>query len=232
VRPLPPSLVDRHSAQVAIASLPGISSSLDSLFRVLCIFPLRYLCANGLLPCYLALGGIYHPPKKIIQVALSSNPTRRQPKKKIKVKNPSKGPPPPLPFERGRGVCNLAHPPLIKSGPPRGFNPLCWSLGLSRLDLGPFDRDRTWTKGCIARQQFLKVRSPSVTEGCGGGLLLWFLRILGLDSSLFTRRYWGNHGCFLFLRLLRCFNQAGYPIRDEACVCDQQTLVRVYLGSF
>jgi len=101
VRPLPPSLVDRHSAQVAIASLPGISSSLDSLFRVLCIFPLRYLCANGLLPCYLALGGIYHPPKKIIQVALSSNPTRRQPKKKnFKVKNPSKGPPLPG-VERG-----------------------------------------------------------------------------------------------------------------------------------
>ena len=29
-----------------------------------------------------------------------------------------------------------------------------------------------------------------------------------LGSSLFARRYWGNHSCFLFLRLLRCFSSA------------------------
>ena len=28
---------------------------------------------------------------------------------------------------------------------------------------------------------------------------------IGLGSSLFARRYFGNHGCFLFLQLLRCF---------------------------
>lgn len=28
----------------------------------------------------------------------------------------------------------------------------------------------------------------------------------GLGSSRFARRYWGNHVCFLFLQLLRCFN--------------------------
>ena len=31
---------------------------------------------------------------------------------------------------------------------------------------------------------------------------------LGLGSSLFARRYLGNHLCFLFLRLLRCFSWA------------------------
>lgn len=56
-RPLP----DRRSPQVAIASLPTTSSSFNSLFRVLCIFPLRYLCAIGLPQSCLALGGVYHP---------------------------------------------------------------------------------------------------------------------------------------------------------------------------
>src|SRR3970040_862275 len=28
---------------------------------------------------------------------------------------------------------------------------------------------------------------------------------VGLGCFLFARRYWGNHGCFFFLGLLRCF---------------------------
>ena len=31
----------------------------------------------------------------------------------------------------------------------------------------------------------------------------------GLGSSHFARRYFGNHCCFLFLRLLRCFSSPG-----------------------
>jgi hypothetical protein len=31
----------------------------------------------------------------------------------------------------------------------------------------------------------------------------------GLVSTLFARRYWGCHGCFPFLRVLRCFNSPG-----------------------
>jgi len=38
--------------ETSIASLLTISSSLSSLFRVLCIFPLRYLCAIGLPPVF------------------------------------------------------------------------------------------------------------------------------------------------------------------------------------
>ena len=33
----------------------------------------------------------------------------------------------------------------------------------------------------------------------------------GLGSSRFARRYFGNHFCFLFLRLLRCFSSPGSP---------------------
>jgi len=59
----------------SIASLSTPSSSFDSLFRVLCIFPLRYLYAIGLPPWYLALGRVYRP----IKAALSSNPNLGQP---------------------------------------------------------------------------------------------------------------------------------------------------------
>ena len=34
---------------------------------------------------------------------------------------------------------------------------------------------------------------------------------LGLGSSPVARHYWGNHVCFLFLRVLRCFSSPGWP---------------------
>ncbi len=36
-------------------------------------------------------------------------------------------------------------------------------------------------------------------------------RDVGLGCSLFARRYWGNRGCFLFLRVLRCFSSPRWP---------------------
>ena len=33
----------------------------------------------------------------------------------------------------------------------------------------------------------------------------------GLGCSPFARRYWGNHSCFLLLRVLRCFSSPGLP---------------------
>ncbi len=35
---------------------------------------------------------------------------------------------------------------------------------------------------------------------------------IGLGCSPFARHYLGNHYCFLFLRLLRCFSSAGWPV--------------------
>ena len=34
---------------------------------------------------------------------------------------------------------------------------------------------------------------------------------IGLGCFHFARHYFGNHGCFLLLRLLRCFSSAGLP---------------------
>ena len=36
-------------------------------------------------------------------------------------------------------------------------------------------------------------------------------RTFGLGFSRFVRHYSGNRYCFLFLRVLRCFNSPGYP---------------------
>ena len=33
----------------------------------------------------------------------------------------------------------------------------------------------------------------------------------GLGSSPVARHYWGNHCCFLFLEVLRCFSSLGWP---------------------
>ena len=38
-------------------------------------------------------------------------------------------------------------------------------------------------------------------------------RRIGLGCSLFARHYWGNHCCFLFLRLLRCFSSPRMPLQ-------------------
>ena len=37
------------------------------------------------------------------------------------------------------------------------------------------------------------------------------LQLTGLGSSHFARRYFGNRGCFLFLRVLRCFSSPRSP---------------------
>ena len=38
----------------------------------------------------------------------------------------------------------------------------------------------------------------------------------GLGCSPVARRYWGNHFCFLFLRVLRCFSSPGSPPHNGA----------------
>ena len=46
---------------------------------------------------------------------------------------------------------------------------------------------------------------PRVDNGCS------LSRPRSLGSSPFARRYSGNHCCFLFLRVLRCFSSPGSP---------------------
>ena len=67
-----------------------------------------------------------------------------------------------------------------------------------------------------------------------------------LGCSPFARHYWGNHYCFLFLRVLRCFSSpgllsdksefqafslTGFPIRksaDQKDICSSPRLIAAY----
>ena len=48
----------------------------------------------------------------------------------------------------------------------------------------------------------------------------------GLGSSPFARRYSGNHCCFLFLRVLRCFSSR-VPLSQTICSSADDTLLRM-----
>ena len=50
---------------------------------------------------------------------------------------------------------------------------------------------------------FVRSRVTVLNPGCP--------KTSGLASSHFARRYFGNHFCFPFLRLLRCFSSPGSP---------------------
>ena len=43
----------------------------------------------------------------------------------------------------------------------------------------------------------------------------------GLGSSPVARHYWGNHSCFLFLRVLRCFSSPRWPPASGGMSCLQ-----------
>ena len=48
----------------------------------------------------------------------------------------------------------------------------------------------------------------------------------GLGCSTFARHYWGNHFCFLFLRVLRCFSSPRSPTGPSRC--DRPSACRVF----
>ena len=50
------------------------------------------------------------------------------------------------------------------------------------------------------------------------------LHILGLGCSPFARRYLGNHCCFLFLGLLRCFSSSRSPLQSMYSIADVPAL--------
>jgi hypothetical protein len=62
-------------------------------------------------------------------------------------------------------------------------------------------------------------RNPAVATLAG-------LHDHGLGSSQFARRYCGNHGCFLFLGLLRCFTSPRSPRTPMDSVHDDRALPR------
>ena len=61
---------------------------------------------------------------------------------------------------------------------------------------------------CLPRQFYYSLRMLNAVRNP------YRITTIGLASSRFARRYFGNLGWFLFLRLLRCFSSAGLPQYD------------------
>ena len=64
-----------------------------------------------------------------------------------------------------------------------------------------------------------RTRNPAIATLAG-------LHDHGLGSSQFARRYCGNHGCFLFLGVLRCFTSPRSPRTPMYSVHDDRALPR------
>ena len=58
-----------------------------------------------------------------------------------------------------------------------------------------------------------RFRSARACALCGPTTPLGRCHPSGLGSSPVARHYWGNHCCFLFLRVLRCFSSPRWPRR-------------------
>ena len=51
--------------------------------------------------------------------------------------------------------------------------------------------------------------------------------LIGLGCSHFARRYSGNHGCFLFLGVLRCFSSPRWPLPPMNSAADISILLEI-----
>ena len=60
---------------------------------------------------------------------------------------------------------------------------------------------------------------PLVSSACHAAVLLprRCRNTRGLGWSPFARHYWGNHCCFLFLQVLRCFSSLRWPHAHARC---------------
>ena len=84
-----------------------------------------------------------------------------------------------------------------------------FSLALLRI---PLRFIRVHVRSCHALWRHFPEPSIPLTP-CDGAVLLPRLcrNTDGLGCSPFARHYWGNHCCFLFLRVLRCFSSPRWP---------------------
>lgn len=84
---------------------------------------------------------------------------------------------------------------LVSSGVQTSWNGTFALLGRT-FQCGSSDSEETLPSALAL--QFRELPVPSAADS-------------SLGSSLFTRRYSGNHGCFLVLRSMICLSSAGFP---------------------
>jgi hypothetical protein len=113
------------------------------------------------------------------------------------------------PFPRGTRSLSVIQEYLALRDGPRWFNRNFTCSGLLGIQLARFDFRLRDYHPLWCSFQLLRLIS-SVTCRCPTTPTS---KLAGLGCSRFARRYSGNHFCFLFLQLLRCFNSLSslYP---------------------
>ena len=119
------------------------------------------------------------------------------------------------PFPHGTGSLSVSREySALPDGPGR-FRRDCTCPALLRI---PLQSGKAARKGLspAAAARSSAFRSPSRTDVA---VLQPHRRrnACGLGFSPFARRYWGNHCCFLFLRVLRCFSSPRWPPAKAGC---------------
>jgi hypothetical protein len=120
-------------------------------------------------------------------------------------------------FSLGRWSCQL-QPGFHVSRPTQEQNPdgePNFAYGALTLYGGAFQRAPA--RSCSPSEEPAGPSGPVLLPPADNGCSL--SRPHGLGSSPFARRYSENHGCFLFLRVLRCFSSPGSPRTGYEFTC-------------
>ena len=113
------------------------------------------------------------------------------------------------PFPHGTGSLSVSREYLALPDGPGGFTQDSSCPALLRM---PLRFIRVHVRSCHALWRHFPEPSIPLTS-CDNAVLLprTCRNTCGLGCSPFARHYWGNHCCFLFLRVLRCFSSPRWP---------------------
>ena len=119
------------------------------------------------------------------------------------------------PFPHGTGTLSVSREYLALPDGPGGFTQDSSCPALLRM---PLRLIRVHVRSCHALWRHFPEPSIPLTS-CDGAVLLprTCRNTCGLGCSPFARHYWGNHCCFLFLRVLRCFSSPRWPRTHVRC---------------
>ena len=119
------------------------------------------------------------------------------------------------PFPHGTGPLSVSREYLALPDGPGGFTQDSSCPALLRM---PLRLIRVHVRSCHALWRHFPEPSIPLTS-CDGAVLLprTCRNTCGLGCSPFARHYWGNHCCFLFLRVLRCFSSPRWPPALAGC---------------
>ena len=118
------------------------------------------------------------------------------------------------PFPHGTGSLSVSYEYLALADGPAGFTqdsscPALLRIPLCLISLRIRNSHALWSDFPDSSSHDTPCNNV-VLQPPGGR------NLTGLGCSPFARHYWGNHFCFLFLEVLRCFSSLGLPlIRDD-----------------